>query len=318
MKESEVINIIQNTLSDNSYIGDDCAELKPFNLFITQDSLVENVHFDTETTTPYQLGIKAVAVNISDLLTRLCTPLFISIGLSLPKDTTSDFITELYRGINSACIKYGVKVTGGDITGSEKVIISITAIGKRDYKHNTSRAFAKEGDYVVTTGFYGTSSAGLYALQNKIYAPEKLTDACLTPQARFEEAEIIKNFTDYDMASADTSDGLADTLYKIADASGVSITVDYTNIPILPEVKNFAKQNKLDEKQFVLWGGEDFELIFCISEETFKKLDKTKFKFIGLIENKTDNPHVKICYDKKVDIINKNTVEKKTFNHFGG
>ena len=318
MKESEVLNIIKNTLSDNSYIGDDCAELKPFNLFITQDSLVENIHFNTETTTPYQLGIKAVAVNISDLLTRLCKPMFISIGLSLPKNITSDFVTELYRGIDSACIKYGVKVTGGDITGSENIVISITAIGKRDYGYNTSRAFAKEGDYVVTTGFYGTSSAGLYALQNNLRVPEKLTGACLTPCAKYEEAEIIKNLADYDLASADTSDGLADTLFKIAEASGVSINVDYKNIPVLPEVKDFAKQNKLDEKQLVLWGGEDFELIFCISEETFRKIDPAKFRFLGRAEAKTDTPHVKICYGKTFDIIDKNTVDNKTFNHFGG
>ena len=318
MKESEVLNIIQKTLSDSSYIGDDCAELKPFNLFITQDSLVEDVHFNLKTTTPYQLGIKAVAVNISDLLTRLSKPMFISVGLSLPKNITSDFISELYRGIDSVCLKYGVKVTGGDITGSEKVVISIAAIGKRDYKYNTSRAFAKEGDYIVTTGFYGASSAGLYALQNGISVSEKLTNACFTPQARFEEAEIMKNIADCDLASADTSDGLADTLFKIADASGVCITVNYENIPVLSQVRDFAKQNNLDEKQFVLWGGEDFELIFCVSEETFNKLDHIRFKFIGRVENRTDTPRIKIICGETADIIDKNTVDNKTFNHFGG
>lgn len=318
MKEAEAINIIKKTLSDSSFIGDDCAELNGFNLFITQDSLVEDVHFSLDTTTPYQLGIKAVAVNISDLATRLCTPLYISVGLSLPKDITSDFVRELYKGIDFACSKYGVKVTGGDVTGSDKIVISIAAIGQKRYKHDISRAFAKVGDYVVTTGFYGSSAAGLYSLKNKIFSPQKLTDACLTPVARTEEAKLIEKYLDYDLAVADSSDGLADTLYKIAEASSVSIKIDYDNIPVLPETKDFAKRNNIDEKDLVLWGGEDFELIFCISEDTFNKIDKKLFKFIGKVEEKTDKPKV-IIYNKDfISVIDGQTVEQKSFDHFGG
>ena len=92
MKEAEILTIIKNTLTDSSYIGDDCAFLKDFGLYVTQDSLVEGVHFNLSYMTPFQLGIKAVTVNVSDLLTAVSMPMYITVGLSLPNTVDEKFV----------------------------------------------------------------------------------------------------------------------------------------------------------------------------------------------------------------------------------
>jgi len=318
MKEAEILTIIKNTLTDSSYIGDDCAFLKDFGLYVTQDSLVEGVHFNLSYMTPFQLGIKAVTVNVSDLLTAVSMPMYITVGLSLPNTVDEKFVKELYRGIDTACLKYGVKVIGGDITGSEKVVISITAIGKRCFAHGVSRKFAKESDFIIATGHFGTASAGLYALENKLPVSNILTDAFLTPEARLPELWKIKYHLDYDIASTDSSDSLAESLFQIAEASGVSISVNYSDIPVLPEVREFAKTNNLDEKDFVLWGGEDFELIFCVQYWAFSTMDTNMFKYIGQVGERTDKPTVTVYDNKSSIVIDREMTDRKSFDHFGG
>ena len=318
MKETEILKIIRNTLSDSSYIGDDCAFLKDLGLYVTQDTLVEGVHFNLSYMSPFQLGIKAVTVNISDLLTGVSMPMYITVGLSLPQTVDSKFVKELYRGIDTACLKYGVKVIGGDVTGSEKIVISITAIGKECYGHGVSRKFAKENDFIIATGHFGSASAGLYALENNLPASQKLIDSFLTPEARLNELWKIKYHLDYDIATTDSSDSLAESLFQIAEASGVSIKVNYSDIPVLPELREFTKANNLDEKDFVLWGGEDFELIFCVQYWAFSTMDTSMFKYIGMVGEKTDNPTVTVCDNNSELIIDRDMIERKSFDHFGG
>ena len=95
MKEKEFISIIKNILT-NEYIGDDCAYLKDLNITVSQDSLVEDVHFKMNFTTPYQLGYKTVMVNLSDIASSGARPKYITISLSLPQYIENDFIEEFY------------------------------------------------------------------------------------------------------------------------------------------------------------------------------------------------------------------------------
>lgn len=319
MKEQKLIEIIKETLTDGSFIGNDCADLKDIGLFVTQDSLVEDVHFSLKTITPYQLGQKAVAVNISDLAATLCNPEYISVGLSIPDSISEDFVKELYRGIDFACQQYNVKVTGGDITSADKVYISITAIGRRRHSIDTGRNFAKEGDFILSTGFYGSSAAGLYALQNGKNISENIISAHLTPRARLDEAHIMGNHVEENIAVTDTSDGLADSLYKIAKASNVSINVNFSDIPIQDDVKKFANDNKINLEKLVLWGGEDYELIFSVPYYIFSIMDMTKFKYIGNVIKAEPEPSVFIKdLDGTTTVINDELFNKNSYNHFGG
>ena len=102
MKEKEFISVIKNTLN-SKYIGDDCAYLKDLGIVVTQDSLVEDVHFKRNLITPFQLGYKSVMVNISDVASSGAEPAYITVSLSLPNGIDAEFIKEFYDGCISAC-----------------------------------------------------------------------------------------------------------------------------------------------------------------------------------------------------------------------
>ncbi len=318
MKETDFLKIINNTLTNSKYLGDDCADLSDLDIFVTQDTLVEDVHFSMYTTTPYLLGRKSVNVNLSDLAAALSMPKYITVSLSVPNTTEDEFISELYRGINEVCREHNVTVIGGDITGSEKIVISITAIGKRISLHNSSRKNAKKGDYVLVTGNIGDSSAGLHSLTNFLRADKKLLEAHLNPSARVEQGIKPAGIIDGDIAVTDTSDGLCDALYKISQASRHAIEIDYDKLPVSQELKDYTKRNNLNIDDFVLWGGEDFELVLCVPDDIYAKLDDKIYTCIGRVINKDLNPSVLIKKGNNTMKITPEIFENKSFDHFKG
>ncbi len=262
MKEKELIQIIKSTLN-SKYIGDDCAYLKDLGIVVTQDSLVEDVHFTLDTITPYQLGYKSAMVNISDVCASGAEPKYLTISLSLSKKVDENFVKEFYEGAKKACEE--IEIVGGDLTGSDKVFISVTAIGSTKGRKISSRSNAKEGYKIVVSGEHGNSAKGLELLLN---APsplrregwgesEKFVNAHLMPVAQREFSRSIAVNISQDYAMMDTSDGLADALMQIAKASGVTISIDTTKIP---------HDNQVDI-QTVLYGGEDYQLVAAISDE---------------------------------------------------
>lgn len=317
MKELCLLDTIKNSLTCSSFLGDDCACIDELGIIVTHDTLVENVHFSLYTTSPYLLGRKAVSVNLSDISAALAEPKYITVSISLPSNISESFVSELYRGINDVCNEFKVCVVGGDITGGKEVVISVCAIGKRYGVFSSSRKFAKKGDYIVTTGFYGASSAGFYALSNFLNCEELLINSHLNPSARVRESRKLADCTDSDIAVMDTSDGLVDALYKIALASKHSLEVYFDKIPVSEELINFSGRNGLDYGDFVKWGGEDFELVACVPEETYIRLDNSVFKCIGRVLNKDNNPVVVINYKNKSETINKEIFEHNSYNHFG-
>lgn len=314
MKEQNFLSIINNTLNDNSFLGDDCAFIEE-GLYITQDTLVEGVHFDLSTISPFQLGYKSVAVNLSDLAAALSKPKYITISFSAPKSCSSDFVRDFYKGINFICEQYGVKVIGGDITGSEKICISITAIGKKIAQYNVSRKFAKAGDIVFTTGTHGLSAAGFYALQNKDNSFKSLVEAHIMPKPQVEAGYALADIINRDIAIMDTSDGLGDALYKIATLSGVTLKIDSNNLPKSEELFKAAKKYNKPIEDWIFWGGEDYQLIGCIPKEILNKLDKKIFFQIGEVLPQKDKP-VLIDNLKSLPFIDNNAFENKTYNHF--
>ncbi len=222
MKEHDFIKIItEQTKSD--FLGDDCAHLKDLGIVVTQDNFIENVHFKSEWATPYQIGYKAAAVNISDILASGAKPEYITIGLSMP-DLGEKFIKEFYRGIEAG--SYGAKVIGGDITGADKVFVSITAIGNTNGRKISSRKNAKAGYSVISRGKYGESSKGLAELI-KGKRGNEFIKAHLEPELDVEFSKNIAENIKEDYAMMDTSDGLADALFQIAKASCVTIKTNY-------------------------------------------------------------------------------------------
>lgn len=296
MKEYEILNIINNTVSGD-YIGDDCAYLKDLNIVVSQDSLVEDIHFKRDLCTPYQLGYKSISVNISDILASGAEPKYVTIALSLPNNITNEYIKNFYIGANAAL--HGAKIVGGDITGStDKIMISITAIGSTYNRNISSRKNALEGYSVIVKGMHGMSSAGLYELLHNGNNIEFIK-AHLEPELEYKFSQDVSQTVKEPYAMMDTSDGLADALYKIAEASNVKIVVNYDKIP---------HPDKVSAEQ-VLFGGEDYKLVACIPE-----------KYESIINNASYIGKV-LPYDGiRLDISGKkynNYNELSVYNHFG-
>ena len=302
MKEHLFLNKIINTLSNSSYIGDDCAILDDLGIALTQDTLVEDVHFALEYTNAYKLGYKSVIVNISDILAAGAKPQYLSISMSLPNKINEVFIEDFYKAVDDLSKRFDFEVVGGDITGADKLTISICAIGDIKNRNVSSRKNARVGDLIVVTGKHGLSSYGLYQLKCGIKQSEYIDEHLMpTVDDRFSE-EISKKVKRY--AMMDTSDGIVDALFKIAQNSDVTLTVDYDKIP---------KEKGID-KNFVLYGGEDYKLAASLNREDLDKISKDLYTVIGYVEEKQNCP-LKIKFDNYVEDI-KNL--DRTFNHFEG
>lgn len=311
MKELEFIQIIKNTLSKKSHIGDDCAYLKDLDIVVTQDTLIENIHFLTKFSSPYQLGYKSLMVNLSDIFASGAIPKYFTVSLSLPSNTSNEFISEFYNACEDLSNEFDFEVIGGDITGAENISISVCAIGLTTGRNISSRSYANAGDYVIVVGNHGSSTAGLWLLQNNNDSYPELINAHLQPSIQKDFSnEIATNITDK-YAMMDTSDGLVDAIFKIAQASNVQICVDFDKIPYDKTIESIAKMANIDFNDWILYGGEDFQLVACVSEENLKKL--TNYTIIGKVKSKSDNLFVEIDFGDKIQQI---ADLEKTFNHF--
>lgn len=316
MRELEFLEIIKNTLSKNAFIGDDCAWLKDLGIVITQDSLVENIHFSLEFSTPYQLAYKSIIVNLSDILASGAVPKYLTVSLSIPNCLDNSFVSEFYKACNDLSKEFGFEIIGGDITGSDKLFISICAIGLTNGRKISSRKNAQVGDYVVTTGVHGSSAAGLFLLREEVRGNRKeinkLTNTHLMPKIAKDFSEEISTKTDRDYAMMDTSDGLVDALYKIAQASGVQISVDFNKIPYDKEIEEIAQKANIDFKDWIFYGGEDYQLVAFINKENLDKLS-SPYTIIGQVKEKNARNFVEIISDNEIQKISN---LEKTFNHF--
>ena len=282
MKEQDFIKIIKEK-TKSTYLGDDCAYLEELGIVVTQDNFIEDIHFKREWATPYQIGYKAAAVNISDILASGAEPAYISVGLSLP-NVNDKFIDELYSGIIKGA--YGAEIIGGDITGSNKICISITAIGKTKGRKISSRKNAKPGFVVITNGEFGMSSKGLSELQLGI-KDSICIKAHLEPQIDLEFSKEIASQITENYAMMDTSDGLADALFQIAKASNVKIVAE--NIE-------------------GIFGAEDYNLVAAVPRSFLNKL--TKYKIVANVQE-FDGTFLQL-EDKKYTTYE----ELNLFNHF--
>ena len=323
MKEKDLISSIKNILN-SSYIGDDCAYLKDLGIVVTQDSLVEDIHFSLETITPRQLGYKSVMVNASDIAASGGECKYLTVSLSLPKNVDDNFVSEFYNGAKEACGD-GIQIVGGDITGSDKVYISVCAIGKTEGRNISSRSNAKEGYKVVVAGIHGSSAAGLKLLLPSpefLNSQSSLTNSTLShrmdvvgegkevfikahlePKAQVEFGASVGKIVKEDYAMMDTSDGLMDALSTIANQSGVLLEIDFDKIPYDKEIEKFENWQNL-----ILFGGEDYGIVAVVPQ---------KYDIGGVeIGHVKSGLGVDLVFKDFTKHYSKLDVEAKLFNHF--
>lgn len=300
MKEKEFITIIKNTLN-SPYIGDDCAYLKDLGIVVTQDSLVEDIHFSTKFISAFDLGFKAVMVNVSDVAASGAEPKYLTVSLSLPSNVKEDFVEEFYNGCKKACGN-DVQIVGGDITGSEKIYISISAIGKTLGRNISSRKNAKIGQKVIVSGIHGSSSVGLKLLLEGKNSPEKFIKSHINPVAQVEFGKNISTTVKEPYAMMDTSDGLMDGLSTIANESGVLLDIDFDKIPHDKDIEQFENWQDL-----VLFGGEDYQILATVPQNFQGGFE------IGVVK---EGLGVNLKLRDKIMHYSKQDVEEKVFNHF--
>lgn len=300
MKEKEFITIIKNTLN-SPYIGDDCAYLKDLGIVVTQDSLVEDIHFSTKFISAFDLGFKAVMVNVSDVVASGAEPKYLTVSLSLPSNVKEDFVEEFYNGCKKACGN-DVQIVGGDITGSDKIYISICAIGKTLGRNISSRKNAKIGQKVIVSGIHGSSSAGLKLLLEGKNSPEKFIKSHINPVAQVEFGKKISTTVKEPYAMMDTSDGLIDGLSTIANESGVLLDIDFDKIPYDKDIEQFENWQDL-----VLFGGEDYQILATVPQNFQGGFE------IGVVK---EGLGVNLKLRDKITHYSKQDVEEKVFNHF--
>ncbi len=247
-------------------IGDDAAAWRgdDSTVLATTDAMVEGVHF-TRGTPWWELGWKALAVNLSDIAAMGGEPRFALVSLSLPGATEVEDVVQLYRGVADLANEHRVAIVGGNITSAPLVMIAMTVVGRGLKEGLLRRSAAVPGDRIAVTGYLGSAAAGLRRLKDSLkLTPETvtfLTKAHLQPQPRISEGQaLVKRGV---RAAIDISDGLVADLGHVCGASKVGAMVRVNAAPIHPLVQEAFGKEAL---KMALTGGEDYELLFTASE----------------------------------------------------
>jgi thiamine-monophosphate kinase len=262
-------------------VGDDAAVITTSpdkKLVVTTDVLVEGVHFSDRTTPPFSVGWRAAAANLSDLAAMGASPLGITVGLSLRGDMTVSWVENLYQGMKQCLDQYHTKILGGDLCRSPVVTVAITALGEVSPHQVITRKAAKPGDVIVITGFHGLARAGLELLLHPELAnnlprecQQSLILAHQQPQPRLDVlAHLGKITSRVQVAGMDSSDGLADAIVQICRCSGVGAEIDRNSIPVSSDILELVSGEQA--LQWALYGGEDFELVLCLPEDSARLL----------------------------------------------
>ncbi|ATO19221.1 thiamine-phosphate kinase [Acinetobacter sp. LoGeW2-3] len=268
MAEFSIIDTYFNRKTSTSVdlgVGDDSALLTPppqQQLVICADTLVAGRHFPLDTD-PHAIGWKSVAVNLSDIAAMGAKPHSILLALSLPQ-IDHDWLKAFSQGLYDCCDQFGVSLIGGDTTQSPHLTLSVTALGWVDIGKAVLRSGAKPGDLICVSGTVGDAAFALHKLGHPL---QKRLDY---PTPRCELGQGLKGLAN---SMIDISDGLAQDLGHILDASKVGAELYLEKLPLSPALQQLPDQQKW---RYALAGGDDYELCFTISSDHYKILKKQK------------------------------------------
>ena len=281
-------------------VGDDAAVIDHFGkqTVITNDLLIEGVHFDLMYTPLKHLGYKAVVVNLSDIYAMNAIPTQIILGLAFSNRFSLEALDEFYEGVMAACEYYNVDIIGGDTSSSQKgFIISCTAIGEVSPDKFVKRSTAQKGDLLCVSGDLGAAYLGLTLLEREkqiflenpkiqpdLEGEKYIVGRILKPEAR---KDIIKFFEEEKImptSMIDVSDGLSSEILHICKQSKVGCVLYEEKIPIAEETRQAAFKFNLDPTACSLSGGEDYELLFTVKQEDYNKIkDNADISIIGYL-----------------------------------
>jgi thiamine-monophosphate kinase len=258
-------------------IGDDCAILdlsSDHHLLATCDSQVEGIHFTLHTSTPEQIGRKALAITLSDIAAMGGVPHYALVSLILPPQLPVAVLDSLYAGLRLEAEQYATAIVGGNIASagqSNQLTIDITLLGTVECGQAIRRDGARVGDILCVTGSLGDSAAGLYTLLHPSpsypqEAQEFLRTIHRMPRPRIYEGRVLSQMgRQVVTAMLDISDGLSGDLGHLCERSHVGARVDLAHLPLSPKLHIVAESVSHDPFHWALHGGEDYELLFTVS-----------------------------------------------------
>lgn len=289
---------------------------------LTTDAMVEGIHFDLTFTSMQHLGWKSLVSNISDIAAMGGVPRYAVITLCIPQKISVEMVEDFYRGVVQVCKKYSCLVVGGDTTSATgNIVISISLTGEVDPEKIVYRNGANVGDLICVTGHLGGSHAGLKILLNeknrylndtKNFTPnielyKLVIEKYLMPQPRLDISKILTQHIKV-TSMIDISDGLASEVHHLCNNSEVGAEVWEHNIPVDSNTQRVAAEFSENIIDYALYGGEEYELLFTLTDSEFEKLEKltSDVSILGRIVEKS----------KGINIIRENG-EREMLGAFG-
>lgn len=271
--------------------GDDCAVLRPGGpLAVTTDIFAEDAHFRRRYFTPFDIGFKAVAVNVSDVGASGAVPSGLSIGLTLTGSEDEAWLCGFCEGMKALCDTFSLALSGGDLARSSLLNVCVTAWGElpKDLPRGLRRGVAHEGDIVFLVGAVGLARLGLTLLEQTVDEDDVFAvksawpDACtghLRPRPLAREGAAIARVAirrrlQERIGLMDVSDGLARDLPRLLASRSSGLGADILLPPdALPEeVRRYAEKNGISAAAFAFEGGEDYALAGTCPEDVWPEL----------------------------------------------
>jgi thiamine-monophosphate kinase len=267
-------------------IGDDTAAVKitPGMLaLLTADALVEDVHFRRVTSSPADVGWKALAINASDIAAMGGRPRHAVVSLMLPADLDAGWVDGFYDGLLAMAASAGIAVVGGNLAQAPVIVVDVALFGEVEPDGLIRRGGARPGDLLAVTGTLGRAAAGLVILADHRAAGAGRREGTPGPAtndhaALIEAAIAAQRRPEPRLAAGpalagaggvhamiDLSDGLALDLWRLCEASGVGVRLDAVRLPVDPCVGVIAARSGRDALRLAIAGGEDYELLFAVA-----------------------------------------------------
>ena len=279
-------------------VGDDAAIINAEGkkVLVSTDMFTEGVDFNLGYVPLKHLGYKVVVAGISDIISMNAVPTQIMISVAVSNRFPVEALEEIYAGVQLACRRYKVDLVGGDTTSSQTgLVINVTAVGLESSEKIISRNGAKPNDLLVVTGDLGGAYMGLQILErehsvylkNPNMQPEMegydyILERQLKPEARADIKGILEELGVKPTSMIDISDGLASEVLHLSDRSKVGFRIYEEKIPMDELTISTADEFNLNPVMTALNGGEDYELLFTISQADFDKIkNNPDFTIIG-------------------------------------
>ncbi|WP_186578528.1 thiamine-phosphate kinase [Aquibacillus kalidii] len=294
-------------------VGDDAAVFRqPYNDIVTSvDTMVEGIHFKRETMDPFHIGYRALAANISDMAAMGAVPTYYLVSIVIPNNWTETDLHAIYSGMSELANKYRMDLIGGDTVSGDQLVVSITIIGTVENNKARYRKNAQTDDIIFVTGTLGDSAAGLHVLLNKTsYNQSEFThliERHRMPTPRVKFANSLARLSRVTLN--DISDGISSEALEIAQASSVTMNLYYEQLPNHKDLLMFTKEQQMD---WMLSGGEDYELIGTVAKKdwplvkTIAKAAGTPVTEVGYVSsNPSTNGKVFLYEGNEKKVLNK-------------